>query len=51
MAASVVYNKAGKAFKVTHAIDVQGWLEKGYTKTDPKAEAKAKAAAAAEAKK
>lgn len=32
-----VYDKEGTAFNVVHSIDVQGWIDAGYTLEDPKA--------------
>jgi len=28
---TIVYDKDGKEYKVPHQIDVQGWLDAGYT--------------------
>lgn len=32
-----IYSKGGKEVVVPHKIDVQGWLDAGYSKEDPKA--------------
>jgi len=32
---TVVYDKDGKEFKIPYAIDVQGWLDNGYTLEKP----------------
>ena len=32
---TIVYDATGKEFKVPYAIDVQGWLDDGYTLEKP----------------
>ena len=31
-----VYDKNGKAYNVTYAVDVKEWLDSGYTLDEPK---------------
>lgn len=33
---TVVYDAKGNEYKVTHQIDVKGWLDAGYTLEAPK---------------
>jgi len=37
---TIVYDKDGKEYKVPHKVDVQGWLDAGYTLENPKEKTK-----------
>ena len=36
---TILYDKKGNAFKVTHSVDVKEWVDAGYSEEKPKRKA------------